>query len=620
MELVLTRQNNDVRVFVDESESHSFSISDLALAENDFLAFIRNLETFGARLYRALFPENSPAQRARSSLKAKDALLIVTQDPDLQRIPWEYLRDSKDYLTRKYFITRGLPREQRIAWAQNDAADSVSVVVAASDPLVYPNGAPVVALNVKSERANVKAAFEKTRGAFRVTFIKPPTLDALHKQLAETNRQTIIHFIGHGIATKEGARLAFEDNAGAADSVEVSALLAGARVFLVFLNSCETAMSLESSASNLAHALVSARVPYALGMQFEVPEAVALRLSEIFYPFLAQGNSVEESLWHAREAMWTKRELENGLLSDEGAIDLRAFAAGIPVLYTALTSRPPALLKGEGSSTLEDFFPRDQFDERIPPPQKFRGRVSELARLGRLFEFGYVDEKDLEDARRREKRMPAGAKVIVLRGEGGMGKSTLARVAAERFGWRFSDGILGISLEDFPSKDTVIARLGKFLLGDAFEKLDEHARESAVVSAARARRALLILDNFETCVEGLGQAQGQAHRPAPTAAADARALAPFLARIAGGATTLLITSRASVTGLAGVRELLLEGLDEDAGRELFWDFAAQKRRATDDSLVDEVVDKVGGHPLIDLWCISDSIYGHEAYLCNESES
>ncbi len=626
MEITLVRQNQQVVVRVDGTESHTFPFVDAFPSADERDALEKRLDPapYCTRLFGLLFPADSAAHR--QYIATSDAgdhasgdhtsgddtpgddtsgdhtpgdhtglplpgsrrhLQIISDDADLQRVPWEYLRNGDYWLALKFLLTRGLPPNQRIASAQTEiSADALSVLVVVSDPFVYSDGAPVVALNVARERENLRKAFEQAHAPYRVTFVKPPTLDELHKALAERNQHTLVHFIGHGVATRDGARLAFQDRAGIAQLVTAQEFIAsaGGRVFLFFLNSCETAMSLDTPVSNLAHALARAGVPYALGMQFSVPETAALRLSEFFYAFLARGNSVEESLLEARLARARDGNLAR-VPTKDGAIDARAFAMGIPVLYTALASPLTPRLSGEGSAVIDDFHPRVEFDTPIAPPQKFRGRVQEMATLGRLFERGYATEEEVDAAFKRDGRPPGGARVVVIRGEGGMGKSTLARRAAEHFDWRFPDGIVGLSFENLPSKDLVVNRLGKWFIGEPFDKMDEAAREGEVVDALRQRHALLVLDNYETLEEALDAGQP-----------GALELASLIEHIAGGETVLLITSRRRVTDLA-TRELELDGLDENAARELFWDFAAQRRREDDESLAAQVAERVGGHPL-----------------------
>jgi len=599
MELTLTRHDAHIRVHVNGADSHSFSAAAIALTENDPLVSAHNPQPYGARLYRALFPDDSLAAREKGhadAARANSFLLLVIEDADLQRVAWEYLFDGQTYLALEMPLTRGLPATARIPQSA-PAPQAGNVLVVASDPLLYENGAPVVALNVERERKNVRAAFENARAQFQVTLIKPPTRDELQRALARAAPPAILHFLGHGTATPRGAELAFEDTLAQVESVNAAELLAPARdkLFLVYFNSCETAISLDSSASNLCYTLARAGIAYALGMQFAVPETAALRLSEFFYVHLAHGETVERAVWQARRALWGDENLRRIAARDGGTIDLRAYCLGIPVLYTAL-AEAVGIRVAAGAAEFHEIHPRREFDPRIPPPQVFRGRARELTALGRMLERGYADEDAVDLARRREGRTPEGARVIVLRGEGGMGKSTLARRAAERFEWRFPDGILGISFEDLPAADALVARLGKWFLND------DTAEQAAVVDAVRSRRALLLLDNYETLAEQLSPhpdplPNRERGKEREKEREKARGLARLLAQLAGGATVLMLTSRVAVNGLAGAQELELDGLDTPAGRTLFWDYSPKRRRDLDDSIVAEIVERVGGHPL-----------------------
>ncbi|MBI4674888.1 MAG: CHAT domain-containing protein, partial [Chloroflexi bacterium] len=392
MELTLTQRSEQVLVQVDGADSHSFAAAEIVLKRDDPLAAY-DPQPYGQRLYRALFAPDSLAARAwadSAATPATHALLLVIPDAALQRVPWEYLYDGQAYLALAAPLTRGLPAAQRVAFNANAHAAG-NVLVVASDPLLYPNGAPVVALNVARERANVRAAFDKANAAFHVTFVKPPTRDELHKALTRVAPPAILHFLGHGTATPQGAQLLFEDALAQGHSVDAAQVIAPARdkLFMVYFNSCETAMALDASASNdstasnLAYSLARAGVPYALGMQLEVPEIAALRFSEFLYLHLAQGETVERALWQARRALWDDENLMRTALSDGGTIDLRAFCLGIPVLYTALAS-PTGIRVAAGAAEIFQVAPRREFDPRIPPPQVFRGRSRELVAIGRL--------------------------------------------------------------------------------------------------------------------------------------------------------------------------------------------------------------------------------------------
>ena len=260
MELTLTRENQLVQVHVNGQDSHSFEMSAVALTQADPLVTTYDPQPYGARLYGALFPRDALAARALA--ENPDALLLVMQDAELQRVPWEYLFDGENFLAHEMPVTRGLPADQRILF-HADASAACKVLVVASDPLLYENNAPVVQLNVTRERDNVRAAFANANAAFQVTFVRPPTVDELHKQLARSSAPVMLHFLGHGIATPNGAQIAFENNFAQADSVDAAQGFKPARdtLFCVYFNSCQTAVSLDSAASNLAYTLARAGVP-----------------------------------------------------------------------------------------------------------------------------------------------------------------------------------------------------------------------------------------------------------------------------------------------------------------------------------------------------------------------
>ncbi len=365
MQIHFTREKETVTVAVNGAESHAAPFADLFPLPDERRAFETQYDprAMGARLYRALFPAEALA--ARTLEQQPDGLLLVIQDAELQRVPWEYLHDGQTFLALKMPLTRGLPAAQRIAFA-SDAPTTTQTLVVASDPLLYPNGAPVVALNVARERVNVREAFEKANAAFRVAFVKPPTQDELRKHLTRSAPPVILHFLGHGTATPHGARLAFEDKMAQAQTVDAAEVILPARdkLFCVYFNSCETAMSLETAASNLAYALARGGVPYVLGMQFEVPEMAALRLSEFFYTHLAQGETVERAVWQARRALWDEPDLQTIPAREGGTLDLRAFCLGIPVLYTALAA-PARIRVPQGAAELLEMHPRREFDPRM---------------------------------------------------------------------------------------------------------------------------------------------------------------------------------------------------------------------------------------------------------------
>jgi hypothetical protein len=63
-------------------------------------------------------------------------LLIVTEDPEAQMVPWEYLHDGGDFLALKYHVVRGIPAELRQGYGAEMPAATLDLIVVPSDPLL----------------------------------------------------------------------------------------------------------------------------------------------------------------------------------------------------------------------------------------------------------------------------------------------------------------------------------------------------------------------------------------------------------------------------------------------------------------------------------------------------
>ena len=123
----------------------------------------------------------------------------------------------------------------------------------------------------------------------------------------------------------------------------------------------------------------------------------------------------------------------------------------------------------------------------------------------------------------------AGARLVTLTGPGGVGKTRLAVEAAQRLGPGFADGVRFVELASVSSADLVAAAVATGLgLTTTGDKLITDLQ-----SYLRARRLLLVLDNFEQVVGA----------------------APLLAELLGAApgVVVLVTSRV-VLRLSGEHE------------------------------------------------------------------
>src|SRR5439155_13468105 len=126
----------------------------------------------------------------------------------------------------------------------------------------------------------------------------------------------------HSMSQAGKAYLTFEDARARSQLVDAANFVDSldSRVFLVVLNSCLSAVVAPTEFGNIAQALVYRGLPYALGMQFILPDDAALVLNDALYDFLLQRHSVEEAVMHTRRA-----------LEEPGKLGNPAWLGGIPV-------------------------------------------------------------------------------------------------------------------------------------------------------------------------------------------------------------------------------------------------------------------------------------------------
>ncbi|GAA1306451.1 AfsR/SARP family transcriptional regulator [Saccharothrix xinjiangensis] len=179
-------------------------------------------------------------------------------------------------------------------------------------------------------------------------------------------------------------------------------------------------------------------------------------------------------------------------------------------------------------------------------------------------------------------RLDESARVAVVAGSGGIGKTWLALDWAHRNADRFPDGQLFVDLRGFspegePMDPAVAVRGFLDALGVAPGRVpvDPAGRTALFRDLVVDRRVLLVLDN----------------------AVDAAQVAPLLP--GGGSCAVLVTSRNQLTGLAAeqVLHLPLDVLADDEARALLANRLGADRAAAEPAAVDELAGFCGGFPL-----------------------
>ncbi len=216
----------------------------------------------------------------------------------------------------------------------------------------------------------------------------------------------------------------------------------------------------------------------------------------------------------------------------------------------------------------------------------FTGRERELAGLDALLPAGTGTGAGTGEGGgdgEGRGRAPTAARITVIAGSGGLGKTTLAVHWAHRVRDRFPDGQLYVNLRGFGPTDsamTAAEAVRGFL--DAFQ-VPAHripatleAQTALYRSLVADRRMLILLDN----------------------ARDAEQVRPLLPGSPG--CLVVLTSRNELTGLVVAEQaqpLPLDLLDRDEARDLLISRVGAERVAAEPEAVEEVITVCAGLPL-----------------------
>jgi tetratricopeptide (TPR) repeat protein len=325
------------------------------------------------------------------------------------------------------------------------------------------------------------------------------------------------------------------------------------QAWIGFLSACQSAVAERTEYSNLARELVKAGVPFALGMQFNLPDPFAPNISGQFYNYLSQGHGVSEATRQARRAV--KRENE--------------FYVGMIALYA---THPNEVGKMRWTSSVarivSTFAAADVSD--LPMPSGFIGRQRELMNIG---------------TKLLEKKKP---NTVTLHGAGGIGKTALMRQVLLRFAPLF-DSALATLLDPLPSLESVLGRIERFLGLPSPSANETKEREKIISDRLTSKRILLGLDNFETLNYALNEKGSDAEK-------TAKSLHSFFNHLSANGVTLCITSR-EVTNLGGELIIDIEGLPNDEGGRLFQENVVRQKDEIYIEKTQQVSKIVGGHPL-----------------------
>ena len=280
--------------------------------------------------------------------------------------------------------------------------------------------------------------------------LRPPTIERLRAEIL--NRYDIIHFDGHGSfaaccpncndlntpvsrkcerceASLEGlqphAYLIFEQEDGKQDALaaeefaEMLRNVPGTPTRFIFLSACESAAGGDNS---LAAVLLKEGCPAILAMKEAVAIEVTTALSRSFYAGIGAGMTISQAFNSSLSAL--SRFADNP--------ETKTKAKNIPVLMGEGTEEKIVKTPMSGSIKIERsrLFGVPDYDflgDFIPynPPRGRKGLLMQISQA-----------------------LLNGEKLVVLTGQGGIGKSVLASVAARRISWHFPGGVFWRSAQE----------------------------------------------------------------------------------------------------------------------------------------------------------------------------
>lgn len=371
-DLLIERQGSDFRARVTDSpageawtrfpppvqELEVQNLRLLSMGRRTVRAVDAHVETtardIGERLFRGAFREGVLECYVKSRAwaeheKVRLRIRLRLADPDVQQLPWEYLRDPN---AGGKFL--GLDRDTPIVRYME---------VAEPKPLLHVEGAlrilavistptDLEGLDAEREWRNLQQALAVLidRKAVSLHRLQPTTFAALEQETSQRDYH-VMHFVGHGgydPQTQDGM-LVFTADDGTSQQISSDQLgpIIGDEdtLKLAVLNACEGAVAKGKDIfAGCAQRLVGHGIPAVVAMQAEITDTAAIDFSARFYASLAEGRPVDGALVDARKAIFARpNPVEWGTpVLYMRAGDGRLFEVGTGPAAAAVAPPPPS--------------------------------------------------------------------------------------------------------------------------------------------------------------------------------------------------------------------------------------------------------------------------------------
>ncbi|MHC1754703.1 MAG: tetratricopeptide repeat protein [Methanosarcina sp.] len=437
---------------------------------------------FGKMLYHKVFSGELGEYFNKRFSEAQDnnygfriSLQFTDDIPEIAALPWEYLHNGEDFLVgrRSILLSRLSPEVKKTKTQPLDSVLRMLVIISGpEDPRVSP-------LNTEKEQEIILEAVDKLRREqkIKVDFTEDATFENIQGYLNEKEYH-IVHFTGHGTFRDGKGYLLFETEdrkVRLIDNKRLADLFSDIGIRLVVLSSCESAKGSNKEVfGDLASMLSKKRIPAVVAMQYSVLDDVAIQFAYTFYRTIASGKSIDFALKEARIAM-KNSEKSNG------------FDFATPVLY------------------LSDYN-CIQVEKVKPEPSEFIFKPTMLPDL-HVMNKGFVARR--KELRILEKGFRSDVKrAAIIHGFGGMGKTVLATRLALKMNEYFY-GIFGMKCTPTTRPEDILTKINSFLMMNGRFELNQvlnqqvplEVKTSVLINILNQLRFLIILDNFEDCLD-----------------------------------------------------------------------------------------------------------------------
>jgi len=530
----------------------------------------------------------------------------------LLALPWELIHDASGFLFaggQGARVRRRLPNQVH----KNQVHTSSPLRILLVSPRPEEDG--VAYIDHRASARPLVDALAPLGELAELAILNPPTFAALSAELDRAEKSGrpyhVVHFDGQGVfhrARRDGpgghqglGALVFEhpEDVGKTfkrrselvDCDKLARLIKELRVPLLFVSTCQTAHAEIAPTSSVAGTLLRGAAASVAVMSHSVLVETARRFVGPFYQALLQGERVGQAMLAGQKALHDDPNRGRGF---GGELKLQDWF--VPVLFQEETD--PQLVRQVPAARVQEEI-RIQHKLALgavpePPPLSFVGRSRELLAAERLL------LRPVPEVQRR---------YVVLRGEGGEGKTALAcelarwLVASRRF-QRASFA----SLENCGGARSLLQTIGEQLVPRfaADVGADSKREWQLVERALRDHPTLLVIDNAESILPPYGWAAGAGgEEPAgfdPDLLEEILGLCRKL--VETGGTSLVFTSRSplSVPFDNRGRELDVGRLSRSEALELVGKVLGEGGRipGTRTDLesrdkVEELVEALGGH-------------------------